>query len=155
MRFALQLNAYWEHAKEYPKKRWPMFIFLRKPHGKTVLMLIMIFLVTLAVNWNNFRSGRAAKIFINLSTPYAGEEEVLPAEVLSLVTVVRQNNIKSLGISEKIMANRFISSPIIESIYPTIVTPSSKVSILYLSEEFPNYCSIMKQEKGIRLVNCP
>ncbi len=132
-----------------------MYIFLRRHHEKTVFMLVVIFIVTLTVNWNNFKSGRAAKIFINLSTPYAGEEEVLPADVLSLVTVLRQNNIKSISISEKVMTNRFISSPIIESIYPVIVTPSSKLSLSYFSEDLPDDCSTMKQEKGIRLVNCP
>jgi len=130
-------------------------ITLDKYHWKIGIMLAVIFIVTLAGNWNNYKSGRAAKIFANLSTPYAGEEEVLPAEVQSLVALTRKNDIRSIGISDKVMANRFISSPIIESIYPAVVIPSSNVFISYLSEGLPASCSAMNLEKGIQLVTCP
>ncbi|MBJ6751462.1 hypothetical protein [Geomonas anaerohicana] len=95
-----------------------------------------------------------AMLWRNLATPLAGEREVLPAEALVLVDLVRQRGVRSATLSPRIADNRFLAQPMTEAIYPALVKDGGELYVSYAAEALPPGCRLLQTVKGVSIAGC-
>lgn len=121
---------------------------------KTATGIVLIILIAVAVNFELLKSGLMTQFLVRLQTPFCGESEVLPVEVLPVLNYIRKNNIMSVSVSAAVTNNRFVYQPLAESISPAVITSFKPIFISYSSENIPSNCVTLHLEKRIRIASC-
>lgn len=101
-----------------------------------------------------YRSGDPLELMQKVSTPRCGEQEVLPPEALLVLDFVRQHGVTSIALSKPVSANRFLTQPITESIYPSLVLERGAVYVSYVDEPLPEGCKPLRAAGRISIAAC-
>jgi hypothetical protein len=99
-------------------------------------------------------SGSHGELLQKLATPRSGEREVLPPEALFVLDFTRQHGVTSIALSKLLADDRFLTQPIVESIYPAVVLEKAAIYVSYVGEPLPAGCDSLKAQKRIRIARC-
>lgn len=90
----------------------------------------------------------------NLTTPHAGEQ-VLPAAVQEMLTMLRKHQIVSYTLSKKIINQALLHQRIVESAWPRRMSSESKNKLIFISELVNSTdCTEVERGKEVALVFC-
>jgi hypothetical protein len=91
---------------------------------------------------------------LNLNTPHAGEH-VLPSAVQEMLALLRNHQVVSYKISEKIMNDTLLHQRIVESAWPRRMSPESNYKLIFIPElDNSHNCREVERRKEVVLVFC-
>jgi len=123
-----------------------VFVFFYVPSLGKTLETIMIYNLGAVKDFRSFQS--------NLKTPHAGEH-VLPPANQEILALLRNHQLDSYNISEKIMNDELIYQRLIESAWPRKMSPDSKYKFMFVSElDDSSTCREVGRRKEAALVFC-
>ena len=91
----------------------------------------------------------------NLNTAHAGEAEVVPERVLTMVTLLDRYGIAHYGLSDGMAANNWVYQQMVASAWPRRLEPTAPDRFLLAGEPVPNGCRPIEQRSEVHLVRCP
>ena len=102
----------------------------------------------------HFRSGFKYEIIKNPFNENAGISYALSAEIIEANSILKKQKVIDFNLSEGFKKDTYLYQRIIEFNYPIRINESSKLIFYLNTEDIPNSCKIIENEKYLTLTQC-